>query len=372
MRILINASNLKAGGGLQVADSFLSQLCNFNSHEFLVVLPHQLEYLQPLLESYPNTQFKVYNTPASLQGVIWGYSSFLNNLVAEYNIDLVFTIFGPPLWKPSVPHIVGFARPQLIYPDSPFFTKMNWVKRLKSWAMEHIKLYNFRICSNTIIVETEDVQHRLSKLLIDIPIYTVTNNINQIFLDSKEWSKTVLPAPFSGFTLLCISANHPHKNLKIIPLVIAELRRISPEFSFRFIVTLTEKELPIPEEYKSYVVFLGKIQIRQCPLLYRQANAMFLPTLLECFSASYPEAMYMKCPILTSNLSFAHGLCGDSAIYFDPLNPKDIAEKILYLARNKEVQNSLIAKGAAQLSFFDSFDTRAEKYLQIIEQSLIY
>ena len=96
---------------------------------------------------------------------------------------------------------------------------------------------------------------------------------------------------------------------------------------------------------------------------------MFLPTLLECFSASYPEAMYMKCPILTSNLSFAHSLCGDSAIYFDPLNPKDIAEKILYLAREKEVQNSLIAKGTAQLSFFDSFDTRADKYLQIIEQN---
>ena len=55
---------------------------------------------------------------------------------------------------------------------------------------------------------------------------------------------------------------------------------------------------------------------------------MFLPTFLECFSASYAEAMLMKKPIITSNLGFAQNVCKDAAVYFDPCNPEDIIDKI--------------------------------------------
>ena len=38
MNILINCSNLKNGGGLQVADSICGQLHRFPQHQFVVVL----------------------------------------------------------------------------------------------------------------------------------------------------------------------------------------------------------------------------------------------------------------------------------------------------------------------------------------------
>ena len=68
--------------------------------------------------------------------------------------------------------------------------------------------------------------------------------------------------------------------------------------------------------------------VENCPKLYNQADAMFLPTLLETFSASYPEAMKMERPILTSDLDFAKDICGDAALYFNPLDSYDIANKI--------------------------------------------
>lgn len=371
MRILINSSNLKAGGGLQVADSFLSLLKDFSQHIFWVVLSSQLEYLQSLLSTYSNVNSIVYNTDITTLGIIRGENKYLDQLVAEYQIEAVFSVFGPPLWRPKVPHIVGFARPQLIYSDSPFFSRMNWLKRSKSWIIEYIKLHNFKICSDAFITEAQDVTNRLSVLLPNAPKYTITNNINQVFLFESQWSRDIVLSPFKGFTLLTISANHQHKNLGIIPLVIKELRTLAPNFSFRFVVTLTEKELSIDGEYKPYLILLGKTQISQCPFLYEQADAMFLPTLLECFSASYPEAMYMKCPILTSDLPFAHSLCGESAIYFDPLSPKDIAQKILRLAESNNLQASLKANGIERLKLFDSFEERARKYIQVIEHCKI-
>ena len=43
MRILVNASNLKKGGGLQVADSVCGCLKQFTRHRFVVVLSRGLE-----------------------------------------------------------------------------------------------------------------------------------------------------------------------------------------------------------------------------------------------------------------------------------------------------------------------------------------
>jgi glycosyltransferase involved in cell wall biosynthesis len=70
------------------------------------------------------------------------------------------------------------------------------------------------------------------------------------------------------------------------------------------------------EKYYKYVYNLGPIPIPECASLYKECDAMFLPTLLECFSASYIEAMYMEKPIVTSDLDFAHTVCGNSALNF--------------------------------------------------------
>ena len=67
------------------------------------------------------------------------------------------------------------------------------------------------------------------------------------------------------------------------------------------------------------------MDITECPSLYEQADVMFQPTLLECFSATYPEAMKMQRPIVTTDIEFAHGLCGPAAHYYSPLSAEDAA-----------------------------------------------
>ena len=95
---------------------------------------------------------------------------------------------------------------------------------------------------------------------------------------------------------------------------------------------------------------------------------MFLPTLLECFSASYAEAMVMKKPILTSDLGFAHTVCKDAAVYFDPDDAHDVADKIVKLMNSPEQQAELVSKGTEQLSQFGSAQQRAIKILELCKE----
>ena len=95
---------------------------------------------------------------------------------------------------------------------------------------------------------------------------------------------------------------------------------------------------------------------------------MFLPTLLETFSASYPEAMKMERPILTSNLDFAIDICGDAALYFNPLDSYDIANKIKTLITDPILYQDLVEKGKNRLKNFETSTSRAEKYLLCCEE----
>ena len=125
--------------------------------------------------------------------------------------------------------------------------------------------------------------------------------------------------------------------------------------------------MPVPEEYRDYFCFIGKVDVSECPYLYEQSDIMFMPTLLECFTATYPEAMRMEKPIITTDLEFARGLCGDAACYYSAVDPNEAAETIYKVATDKDYAKQLVENGRKQLQTFDNYEQRAEKLIKILE-----
>ncbi|MCE4566484.1 glycosyltransferase [Maribellus sp. CM-23] len=371
MKLLINTSNLKKGGALQVAHSFLTEIKENTEHFFHVVLSTALSEQINTQEFSPNFTFYNYAIDLGILNITIGKDSFLDSLENKIKPDKVFSVFGPTYWKPKTTHIAGYAKPQYIYKNSPFFDILSTKEKFKLKISEIIHLHNFKRFCDILITETHDVTSSLQKIFGNKKqIYTVTNFYNQIFDTPHLWSKEIQLPDFDGYSLLTIASNYPHKNLNIIPKVVKHLMHKEPEMKFRFILTIDKSELNEQNpEVLNHIVFLGKVNIYQCPNLYKQVDFMFLPTLLECFSASYPEAMRMEKPILTSNLSFAQGLCGGAAVYFNPLNPEDIANKISELINNKDKQKEIIKNGVKQLRNFDTASERARKYIEIIEHA---
>lgn len=365
MNILINASNVKKGGALQVAHSFIYGLIKFPDYNYTIVLSKELNNII-LKNNFPsNFHFLDYTIKPSLKKLLFGENHFLDSIVMQQNIEGVISIFGPTFWKPAVKHICTFARGQYIYTESPFFKKSIY-RTLRSKLKGIFILFSFKRSCDVCITENRDVSQRLKELLPNKNIYTVTNYYNQIFDQKEKWDKSITLPTYSGTTLLTVSANYEHKNLQIIPKVALSLKKKDPNFVFRFVVTINKEELIMPREVVDNIICIGKVNVQQCPYLYEQSDFMFLPTLLECFSASYPEAMIMRKPILTSDLNFARGLCNDAAVYFDPLNPEDIADKIISLSQSEKMQEQLINNGLNQLKEFDTSEERVEKYLSIL------
>jgi glycosyltransferase involved in cell wall biosynthesis len=366
MRVLINCSNLKVGGGLQVAHSFLNEIGNNAEHDFHVILSETLNEQIDQSVFLPNFSFQVYSIRPTVIKALLGNDAKLNKIEESFNPDRVFSVFGPTYWKPKAKHICGFAKPGYIYKESPFFKTLSSKESIKLKTLELLHMFSFRNHTDIIITENEDVSSRLQKR-IKKETYTVTNYFNQVFLDNTKWDNSIEIPKTDSFKFLTISANYPHKNLEILKKVIPILLNKYPKFKFKFYLTISEEDFGfLPTKSKESITFLGKVSINQCPNLYSQCDFLFLPTLLECFSASYCEAMVMKKPILTSNLSFAKGICKDSAVYFDPMNPENIADVMYELVMNKEKQMELINKGIEQLKAFDNSSQRAEKYLQVI------
>lgn len=369
MNILINASNINQGGGLQVAHSFIHEIRNNTQHKFNIVLSKSLS-AQIKTKNFPNNFiFFTYSLQPTLIGFIRGKNFYLKNIEDKIQPDIVFSFFSPNYWRPRCKHISGYAKPHYIYKNSPFFKTLSIKEKIKIKLKEIIHLSNINKCCDELITESQDVSKKLQEIFPKKIINTVTNYYHQIYDNEKMWDKSIVLPPFDGVTILTISSNYPHKNLKSIEGVIKYLNKHYPEFRFRFVITIHSSELNIEnKKIRNQIVFLNKVDVLQCPYLYQQADFMFLPTLLECFSASYPEAMRMKKPILTSNISFAKELCGPAAKYFNPMSSKDISESIIFLSQNEKEQMKLIEFGVHQLKKYDTYKERSKKYLNILEK----
>jgi glycosyltransferase involved in cell wall biosynthesis len=186
------------------------------------------------------------------------------------------------------------------------------------------------------------------------------------------------PGEHEKLRLLCLSAFYKHKNLGVIPHVARNLQQLLPGREFEFVLTLPPEQPPWKSlssraarlGVQNRLVTLGPVPVSEGPALYRSCHISFLPTVLEMFSATYPEAMAMGMPILTSNLDFARDVCRDAALYFSPRDPEESAERVAQLACDPKLWNELVARGKARLSELPSAEEQYQMDLQCFREVL--
>ena len=370
MNFLINASNLRTGGALQVANSFIGELIHDNRHFFVIVISEEVKsFLKINFNGYSHLKFINYNNNPSVIKSIFGYNKILGDIEKKYSINKVFTIFGPSYWRPKSFHICGFAKPDYIFKESPYFDKISLKEKVVLKLKEFIHLIDLKNNADFYITENDAVSERLSKI-INKKVETVSNTYNQVFLKKEKWIKSNLKLRKDSFKCLTVTAPYKHKNIEILYDVVNLIKKEFKDLKVDFILTTEAKYYPKLENISNEncrIHFIGNKSMYEVPYLYSISNFMFLPTLLECFSASYCEAMFMKKIILTSDLSFARSTCSDGAIYFDPINAYSIVSalnKAVNLSNNQK--SHLINIAQNKLKTFSSPEERANKYLQYL------
>ncbi|QQG44313.1 MAG: glycosyltransferase family 4 protein [Candidatus Roizmanbacteria bacterium] len=90
-----------------------------------------------------------------------------------------------------------------------------------------------------------------------------------------------------------------------------------------------------------HFIFPGFVKDEELISLYKNAVANILVSRDEGFGFSYFEAASQGTPSILSDISIFHETAADAALFADPNNPQDIADKINELFTNKEFAQKL-------------------------------
>lgn len=367
MVILINTASTFKGGGVQVAKSIIEECKQFNDNVYHVVLGMTLSKLISK-DSFPSN-FHFYEIgfrPGSRVLSLKSHNDFFIDLERKIKPDVVFTTTGPAYWRPNSPHLVGYNLPHYVYRESPYFGTLSFFKRVR-WDVKGLLIkYFLKRDSDAFVVQTDDVNNRLQRLIGCKRVFTVSNTISRHYTNPRQIDPRLPVKSPKEFRLLTLSAWYPHKNFGVIKKILD----ICPEQTkerIKFVLTLPDEVFKnnFPEKYRKNVLNLGVLAPEDGAGAYSECDCMFLPTLLECFSASYAEAMVLGKPILTSDMGFAKTVCHDAALYANPMDPQDILDKITLLMNDKEIVKTIVEKGKQQLQNFGTAKQRAEKYLSL-------
>jgi len=145
--------------------------------------------------------------------------------------------------------------------------------------------------------------------------------------------------------ILYVGNAYPHKNLKRLNLAFEKL----------------VKEHNLDYELILITEFVSEEELDN---LYKNAALFAFPSLCEGFGLPPLEAMARGVPVVSSNATSLPEILGDAALYFDPLDVDDIAEKIKKALTDENLRKKLIEKGLEQVKKY-SWQKMAEETLEL-------
>lgn len=120
---------------------------------------------------------------------------------------------------------------------------------------------------------------------------------------------------------------------------------------------------------KDSIIVPGFISDEELKWLFENAECYALPSLSEGFGLLGLEAMANNCPLVSSNATCMPEVYQDAALYFDPYDPKDIAEKIQAVIDQPKLGKDLVTKGNKVFAQY-SWEKMAKETLQVYKDVL--
>lgn len=348
MKILLDCSLLSVGGGIQVGLSIIENMVYDPDFKTILICTPQIydqlsRAILDKLEHYhvlPNVPFH----EKTRQGKI------IAELEKRYQPDLVFNVFGPSYWRSKQKNLQGFALGKMLYPEvrKSYPSKISAAKEALFDIVKQ-KLF-FRNVDN-FLVETPVVKQRLSDRfsISSEKIYVISNSYSPAFEQRLNSQKYIIRPNSENSVIFVPASFYYHKNLLILPQVLSILNQMnSRKIELKF--TIEPNSLGwqhILKEGREYnvteqLVTVGNIPNWQICDEYLSSSYVLCPSLVESSTAVFPESFIAQRPLLVSDRDFARNLCEDAALYFDPLDAHDMANRICELINNQNLQNSLL------------------------------
>jgi glycosyltransferase involved in cell wall biosynthesis len=120
---------------------------------------------------------------------------------------------------------------------------------------------------------------------------------------------------------------------------------------------------------KKNIVCPGFIPEKDLSIFYQNAELVVIPSFYEGFGLVGLEAMSFGKPVVCSDIPALKEVFGSAALFFNPYNPSDMAEKIFKVLKDKKIKQDLIIKGFKQIEKY-SWEKMVQRTLEIYKEVL--
>jgi glycosyltransferase involved in cell wall biosynthesis len=379
MRVLLNGINAFSKGGRAVVSNVATLIAEAGKDiHFDLVLPAGHGYEHVHSEGNLNVHLINCSGSRTLQRFL-DIHFYIAKWCRQFQSDICFTLGDVGPARLPVPHVVLLQQAMIVYRDLAFERLWTMSERLK---FRYTRRHFGKMAANcaAITVQSPVMAKRLNDTYHNIPldnIWVIPSTVPRCLPSEKV---SVMPESHmmsvnKPYRLLFLAAGYEHKNHIILPSLVLELRNRGLSDQVQIFVTLDPDVSPYEHKllsslssYTDCITNLGRVGRSQVAGCYAAASALFIPTLVESFGLIYLEAMSHGCPILTSDRDFAKWICGDTACYFDPLDPISIVNTLeKFVKEGKDKEYKRIASQRLK-EFPSSWKIVARQYVDMLRQ----
>lgn len=360
-KIVIDARESGTSTGRYI-DKLIEHLHELKPRHEIIVLTkkHRIDFVQTVAPT-----FEVIET--SYKEFTFGEQLGFNTQLKKLHADLVhFGMVQQPVLYPgkvvTTMHDLTTTRFRS--------TDKNWL--VFTLKQQVYKWVNKRVAKKSahIITPSEFVRNDVAQYChVPLDKITATLEAGDLINNEPMAIKKLVGKQF----ILFVGRPAPHKNLNRLVDAFVQLKEKHPQL----LLVFTGKLNADYEKLREYaavktdgVVFTDFASEGELRWLYQHTAVYAFPSLSEGFGLPPLEAMMNgPAPIASSNATCLPEVNKDAALYFDPLNTKDMASTIDTILSNKKVADELRANGT-KLTKTYSWKRMAKQTLAIYEDVL--
>lgn len=366
-RILVNGLKSKVGGGKAILDGYLRSLRESEpADEYFVLTPDAEAY-----RWCEAANIRLVDVPALFKRNIMTvglYHLAMPRLLRRHRIEAILN-FGDIVIPAAIPQLYNFDWAFAVYPEGSFWSRLKPSERL----LYNVKLFFFRAYLKHATIVMAQTQAMVDRLRSSYRLPRVELVPPAVDAPREEAVARRFALPSGRMTFVYPANYYPHKNHDVLLDVARRIR--SRRQPLTMVVTLDPDEHPgaaaflgrvEQESLTAEIANVGRVPGAHMPSLYRECDALLMPSLLETFGFPYVEAMQHGLAILTSDRDFARSVCGDAAIYFDPADPESIAAEMERVFADELLRRDKTAIGAARSAAMWSSRQVFDRYQELL------
>jgi len=376
MKVLINATSVRLGGGITVIRNLLPAMIRVDGghHQYTVMARADVRtWLDP---KHGRVDFlaSTFGGRSKLTRFLWEQVD-VPVRAALGSADVLLSPANLAVAAAPVPQVMIFQNMAPFEPD--VVSRMPRSKAIRLRMLRRLGIASARRVRDVVFISD------YARRAIGAQLAIAKERTHRVYLgrDPAFTPAALANAPTMlsrlGVTqpyLLSVSQFYAYKNFIELIVGFSRARRFLPE-SVTLCIAGAEHEPDYAalvrrvirrEALEERVRLLGQIPYDELPPLYAAASMFLFPSTCENFPNILVEAMASGVPTLASRLGSMPEIAGEGADYFDPFNADDIADRIGRCWNDDAARTSLTVRGIRQSQQY-SWDDTARALLSILE-----